>query len=482
LIKGGLLCGLLFFSAHFAGQERFNIRYPSQFPSTLLTNIIEVEEGYLVTGIAGEYVGIQSRPTVTALFGSIGDLAYETTFGSAFQQVSEKTYASENGDITYLNDNTLVMSSGTYGIDSLSQACIIFMNLSGDTTSTFRFDSPHKGLGYPLDYVIQPKRVVVSSDGHLIIQSGIIGEDTGNDFMIQKRTITGELLWTYFYSTEADPDSNYALIPNDDGGAYIVPRLVTGIYPPLQHRMIELNENGEMNLLFETALTYRSGSIFHAFWDNEFLVGAAKRENGNPDETTPGIIKLDNEGNVIFHTALWSDTLSDPETNIRVHKATDGNYVVGGYKTKFHSVLTDSLGDRVEQAYLSKVNSTSGEPMWTNYYQFFDLPAEKQHMYDMRPTSDGGFIFCGQAMDLWQQDDLTEPPYQQGWIVKVDQDGCLVEGCYVGMEEELALESKYFKAGPNPASQFLNIFQAQQLSNDAQYQVYDLSGRLIHQG
>ena len=118
------------------------------------------------------------------------------------------------------------------------------------------------------------------------------------------------------------------------------------------------------------------------------------------------------------------------------------------------------------------------------FYHFIESPFDKHRVYDLKATSDGGYIFCGDVID---EDVATNGQIiQKGWLVKVDACGCLVPGCdpncVVGIEEFKDLRIQRFKVGPNPANQLLNIHlfaSAHFHFSSLHFQLHDMQGRLI---
>jgi len=74
--------------------------------------------------------------------------------------------------------------------------------------------------------------------------------------------------------------------------------------------------------------------------------------------------------------------------------------------------------------------------------------------------------------------------------VKVDEYGCLVEGCHLSDSipsdtsntiTELKTIKEYFKAGPVPARDFLNIYQSYNAPIGAVYQLIDMNGKVLEE-
>jgi len=189
----------------------------------------------------------------------------------------------------------------------------------------------------------------------------------------------------------------------------------------------------------------------------------------------PYIFKLDENQNVVWEVDYSPlDTgLSDRTVFNKIFDVGDG-YVAAGNNW-------DAEAPVGEDGYLVKI-SYDGERLWERKFYFVepqdDLPVLHE-FNDMRPTPDGGFIMCGQVFDFSQSVN-----FQQGWLVKVDEHGCLVPGCHieVATDELLAAPQIILQPYPNPTSEVLNIyFKHPNLSNSSIFRIVDLNGRTLLQ-
>jgi hypothetical protein len=72
-------------------------------------------------------------------------------------------------------------------------------------------------------------------------------------------------------------------------------------------------------------------------------------------------------------------------------------------------------------------------------------------------------------------------PKQQGWILKTDSNGCLIDQCWLtGIEEVSPPENITVKVFPNPASAYV-LFDIQSSDATTVLEIYDLYGRSIVQ-
>ncbi|MCB9265158.1 MAG: hypothetical protein H6558_09055 [Lewinellaceae bacterium] len=71
---------------------------------------------------------------------------------------------------------------------------------------------------------------------------------------------------------------------------------------------------------------------------------------------------------------------------------------------------------------LAKISS-DGVLLWKRYYQHIPSQNTRHYINDLAQAPDGGFIMVGEVRDT------INAPRQQGWLLKVDEYGCLVPGC-----------------------------------------------------
>ncbi len=432
--------------------------------------MIEVENGYVSTGFLGDSVNANATPMIFSKFDFHGEKIFQETYGG----FNDYQFWSQNPDLQFLNDTTVIHSGITFDNEGIRLGYLMKSNLNGDTLETLRFYSPN----YPEDLdhsSLFPIRLEQSTDDNFLVLSGINNEGTGNDRMIQKLTPEGELLWTYEYATEQN-DFIHTIIPTSDGGGISESYRIIELGVSGQNHFFKYDGHGELDWEFFTSPENSFGNIVDGILDDQFIVcTTAERRFGASDDWTPLLLKIDTLGNVVWKTKIWENDFSREHRHRQIVKAQDDNYVSGGV----HGIDTSGFLSS-SSAFLAKVN-TEGELMWQRKYKYFDLGNDRHVLRDLKATSDGGFIFCGEANATDEDNPEVTGPYQQGWLVKVDEHGCLVEDCHLSDNvSEIDVENKeYFKASPIPASDFLNIYQIQSLPPSAVYELYDLQGRLV---
>lgn len=95
-----------------------------------------------------------------------------------------------------------------------------------------------------------------------------------------------------------------------------------------------------------------------------------------------------------------------------------------------------------------------GDSLWSRR---FSVSHGEQYLYDVEPTSDGGFIATGLAYRYPPLDPelLTT---QIIWVIKTDSMGCVVPGCHtVGVQEYVMDLNEHLKVWPVPTDGILNL-------------------------
>jgi len=479
ILKGSLILGFLFLFSSSYSQERFNVRYDSDFPNTIFASVIEVDSGYLCTGFLGDTFGFGGSPTIYAKFDYDGVPVLQKTYGGEIE-IENRIISSQNPDLQFLNDSTLIHSGVTYDADGVRQGYVMKVNLEGDTLAMNRFHSPN----YPGEDIgsiynsITTLACKIAADGNVLVSSGYNNPGgTQTDIIIQKHTPEGELLWTYEHISDQAYEYVTALVPTEDGGGVFVVNDIIEFGVSGRSHFFRLDTSGDLEIEFYTPFENNTTSVADSFLEEEYLICTTQRKQfESPNYWTPQIMKIDTIGNIAWRTDLFPGEFSNRFSHNRIVKALDSSYVSGGtYGTDFANELETGSG------FLSKVSS-EGELIWSRQYTYVDLENDIHKLNDLKATSDGGYVFCGES-NIINNDTLDLPgPQQQGWIVKVDEYGCLVEGCeiYDYVEEIGDIHTEeYIKIGPIPAQDVLNVYQIKKLPPDAFIEIIDMNGKQV---
>ena len=472
------LCGFVIFNINSIAQERFNVRTEIGLSAAVFVGVSELEDGY---GVVGNGVNPTDSGNYTPL--------YFTRFTLGGDFVDRKMYFPDSGFnlITYESGMRFINEQNKYSCigykddgSNPREGFLANFDEEGDTIQIIYYSSPY--FGNVGNSTIAPVGLSssINTDNSFFISSNILNTEsgsTGGDFYIQRMAPDGEVLWEYIYATDAQPEYCNALLPTENGG---VLGLVHLFNAPLG--FIKLNSLGEEIINLNTNYVCFANDLV---WSSDENILAAGYGLGTDGLVTGKVFKIDTLGSLVWDTVVGNGfDQFDLNQFYKVVKSLDeSGYVAGGTKKEFipEEEQTDSTGTTISQGWLVKVNE-DGDVLWDRTYHYINTPQEEHTLNDLKATTDGGYIFCGESRDLDSDQEYTEGPPQQGWLVKVDEFGCLVEDCQLSDDInviEIEGNKKYFKAGPIPAADFLNIYQSFNTSSGASYELIDMTGKVI---
>lgn len=99
--------------------------------------------------------------------------------------------------------------------------------------------------------------------------------------------------------------------------------------------------------------------------------------------------------------------------------------------------------------------------------------------YDLVQTPDKGLVLVGETIDE------TGPVLQYGWLLKVDEYGCLIPGCqYTNTTNPDNPAEWDLLLYPNPASDYLSFLMkgSGSKSNDYVFEILNAEGKILKSG
>gem|GEM_PF-2298273 len=224
------------------------------------------------------------------------------------------------------------------------------------------------------------------------------------------------------------------------------------------------------------------------------------------------VIKTDSIGNVLWYRIYNHLSPSGGDGASSITALIDGNFALAG--SYDNPSLTNSWG------YIMKINP-EGLEHWTKRY----IPLSgSQSFWKIEALAGGSILACGQTTNtddesqagwliktdangdtLWTRTynpsdgidlirnmlvlpngDIVMVGFgrgensttQDGWILRVDSMGCLVEDCFLtDVNEELEIKNEELRVWPNPTENVLNIVSQMKMET---VQLYDMQGRLVY--
>ena len=158
---------------------------------------------------------------------------------------------------------------------------------------------------------------------------------------------------------------------------------------------------------------------------------------------------------------------------VKIAQATDSS----GYLGVSRIADFESAEEPLNGMWVMKV-SNAGDSLWARHFTLIDEEPGMPEPMDLKATPDGGYIVCG-AID--PPDDGGVHPLRYGWLLKLDEHGCLVPGCHLPnsttQEHDLQPQLALF---PNPARDFINFeLRGARTDPDGAFRILDTQGRLL---
>jgi hypothetical protein len=273
--------------------------------------------------------------------------------------------------------------------------------------------------------------LIVDSDGGYLIGAKRTNEgETLINYscrtLIIKTDSAGEVVWQYLSPSNVLRDAARAMIKTPDGGLVVASGIGT-----------EYGNNPNFHVLVWDAL----------------------------------IFKLDADRNVVWSTPFRSYAYVNHLFGAvsEMVEAPDGSgYVACGIAAD----STEGLDEPYYDSWIFKV-SPEGDSLWARHYAWFDGQFVAPEAYDLKATPDGGYVLVGTTLNLGV--------HAPGWIMKLDEHGCLVPGCHLtDAAEEEAVPEIGLAIYPNPTTDYLNFYlkNAPQ-GKEASFRIVDANGRSV---
>ena len=428
-----LSIGLLALSIHAQGQETFLVHFDSVQVGygAIGWDVEEVSDGYLVFGQQFSTDGLYHVHVF------VRKLSLQ---GVVVQQHEYFPGDTCSMDISYIDpvcvDTGSGFASAVTKVGPLPfeyRFSIFHFDQQGDTLSTRELwrTNAEDSTVYTVRQTRRP-----GSGGYVIVGAFDPIEVPAKALLVRVDG-EGDTLWTKTYGNDDNLNEALGVAPYFDDGF-----LITGY---------RLMSGGQ-----DDSFLIRTDSLGNQLWRREY--GGYASVNGAV-RTTPDsnivtwseydqeflpidyyqqmmLTKWDSAGSIIWqkksHYGYYSHTYD-------IEVLPDGGFICSGASTN-HGVLARF--------------DTNGDSLWSRYYEAFDND-DLNLLYDVNPTSDGGYILCGYGFQAFGD---PHPNLATIYVVKTDSFGCVVPGCQnVGVQEyELGLQDRLMVA-PNPATDRVNM-------------------------
>jgi hypothetical protein len=475
-MKGSILTILIILIVLFSakGQEgvseelRFSHRFHFDFPAVEFTGVLSTDSCYYVTGIVADSVFPYKTGNLFARFSFDG-----TPSLTQFLRDTFKTYETWRGSLAKTPNGKLADIG--YSIDSMMRRLIIIYEpTTGDTIKTLSFIHPY----YPDESYNLIRDFKVLEDGFLTVSNfqSPVGVNN-NDILVTKIDFEGEIIWEHEHGIWSKDDSPDNIIVTDNG--YIIASIRdntnTGDNSEAYNHIFKSDWNGN-----------HIWSYFSPYGELRGKEGRAIRTNDN------GVLVITGNGGIIgnqwrFHNYVFKlDSNQQVEWDVYVRDSLEAisynNQLTSAVELEDGSgyVVAGNLIEGVPDSLyfngvLAKI-SPDGDLLWKRYYQHLVSMKTRHYINDMDVAPDGGFIMVGEVRDS------VNAPRQQGWLLKVDEYGCLVPNCHlldtIVSASSIEIDTPALLLYPNPAQEELRVYVKGQQHNHYHFRIVDHTGRI----
>jgi hypothetical protein len=461
------------------GQITFNKQFDTEFPFLAFTNVYPTDSCFYTTGVMTDSTsGFLTIGNVFHKFDLEGNIQLQSTLGSP-----EKYYQIYKAGLVPTLDEGLV----TLGLttDTINKATIIKFNNQGDTLFTKEFLNPY----YPDETFIYAATIRPNDEYGFWILIGIDADPNASngDIYLLRVDSNGNIITAFIYGNNQN-DTPFGLLPLTNNGVIIGSRKsnigqTNNNFFSRTH-IFEIDEPGEIQWEYlsppNQLVNYPTNLIPTP--DGGLIassgIGTILEVNPSTDYIlwSPYFFKLNADHELEWARAFRGLQQSTDFTIREMVAAPDGSGYVGISRT----TEDVSIGEEVLGSWIMKV-SPEGDSLWVRHYSVFDTLQNRPTPYDIKATPDGGYIIVGQTSTRLVP---GTQPVPRGWLLKVDEYGCLIPGCqgdYTNTKEadEHPLELAIF---PNPTADFLNFeLRGHTAAPNAYFRIIDSHGRVLQQ-
>jgi hypothetical protein len=448
----------------------FNKRIRTNCGTNVLTSIEVTDSIYYITGVARDTT---YNCKVGALFMQVDSLG--NIIDSKIHLDSLERYETWDACLRKDLDGNFIIAGEYFDTTNILQAVVI----KYDPQGSILWKKTHGNFFPNAVYGFTPDELVIGLDSNYIVAGS-----TPEGFQVLRLDQSGDTLWTRGVECNNNYCFQHSIVPLEDG-------FVVG------YNNSDANQiSSDYTLLCVLKkYDYQGNELWT--WQNDssvLLIGAEDlvqthdkgwvvasgigKETFNSDGITTRlsydgyVFKLDSNRNRVWERQLRGYSYSTDNRMIRLIELQDSSLMVFGMlpdSFRINGVLTAQ-----HNGYVGKL-SADGDSLWGRQYHYFEQLWSRHEIFDAEQTKDGGFLICGQAQGSGQG------AYQQGWLLKLDQHGCLVPGCHLISTSSLPNQPQaQLKLYPNPAVDYLNVlYRNKHIGEKLTFRILDVQGRVL---
>ena len=454
-------------------QSTFDYRFHFGYPALVLTGVVSTDSCVYAIGVMVDSIAPFYEGNIFIKFSLEGEVLIQKVIVDSI-----RTYEIWRGNLAQCPDGGFA-AFGTSVKDSRLKGLMIKYDSSGDSLFTKLFPNYYNDTLF-----IRGEDILTLEDGGFLILSTDSKPDEikHTEIRVSRLDNLGNLEWSKIFGISSTNDIAKCIIPYRGAFAvsgsrnnshiavqnYIFRDFVMGVSASGEKLWEYLSPINELHSFVSGLVEASDGGLF--------VVSG----NGVEVPAGPGFsqmrwhnyaFKLDSNRQVEWGI-LIRDSLPAISPNNQLTSGIelqDGSgYAVAG------NLIARTPENWFFSGVLAKI-SPEGELLWKRYYQHIAGQGPSHYINDLAQAPDGGFIMVGEVRDT------VNAPRQQGWLLKVDEYGCLVPGC------ELVNSAEETKTGgdakvnlllyPNPVGEQLQLYFSAEESAEYAFRILDAQGR-----
>ena len=218
--------------------------------------------------------------------------------------------------------------------------------------------------------------------------------------------------------------------------------------------------------------------------DGGILVAANKGEEKHFENSRfgvvlmqPAVYKLNYDSAENKLSKAWEKVFGNEEETANYLHRINKIIPITPEKKEFIAIGQQATGAFIGKGFMVKFTE-DGDSLWRREYEFLTEDHREHMVNDIIPAPDSGYYLCGLISDFSRDTTNLNPPYHRGWLMKVDEYGCLIPGCEQTSTTDEIEEKISVNIYPNPAHEFLN-FQIQETQKNLKCRILDNQGRVV---
>jgi hypothetical protein len=457
----------------------FNKRIQLGCGNTILSSLEITDSCYYVIGTARDSLSC-CLGALFAKFDTLGNPLFSHVYYDSLGR-----YGTWHPSLEVYSDDYLAVSGYYIDVNNCMRGGVLKYNTEGELIEKYL----HSNL-YPNEKYIRTDDMKITADSGFIVVSGISHPQGVGDVSILKLDKNGNKIW-HISSIDSNYIEHIPCVYATNDNHYIIGYQQDNL-SGVQMNYTVRSKLEKIDPLGNTVWTYQSPSNEQIHGVNDLIqskdgglviASAWGSERLNPTGTyavpiqEAYVYKLDSGRNFLWGTKFHSDALTSANFQ-KVIELEDSTLVAFGTVVRLYPPSNPTYN--IIHGRIVKL-SPQGDSIWSRDYEYLSTANASHTVYDAERTHDGGFLICGEAVG---NDTIPSNPviFQQGWLIKLDEEGCLVPGCHIitsvlPIAERASISLSLY---PNPTVDYLNVhYYNKETKEHLTFSVVDMQGRVL---